>query len=186
MPKTIKTQKVRLLLVGLGNPGKEYESTYHNAGQLALIPIASALAGEIGSFSRPSKKHFSYRRIGNVVVAKPLVFMNESGIAVREIISFFKIAIKNLAIVHDDSDLSIGTFKVSDKRGSAGHRGVQSIIDELGTNSFKRVRIGIRPREEVGGRKKALSFVLRPVRKTDLEILHSVFEDLAKNVIEKL
>jgi PTH1 family peptidyl-tRNA hydrolase len=112
---------------------------------------------------------------------KPLTFMNESGVAVKEAMKKFGAAAEDLLVIHDESDLTVGDFKVSTGKNAAGHRGIQSIIDHIGTNEFQRVRIGIRPAREVV-RKKASEFVLKQIAKKDRERLEEVF----KKIIEEL
>ena len=167
------------LIVGLGNPGTEYENTYHNAGALALCRFAALLVGAGEMRWSVHKKLFSYAQIPGWTFVKPLVFMNVSGIAVREAAKKFNIPTSRIILLHDDSDLPLGTWKISRGRGAAGHHGVESAIAALGTNEFIRIRIGIRPmRERV--RKKAEDFVLNPITKLSAETLEKTFADIAQ------
>ncbi len=158
------------IFIGLGNPGKEYENTYHNAGLLAVDQLADA----------PFKKHkglFEYTTAPDAVFIRPLTYMNESGSAAREALKKFNARAEDLTVIHDESDLPLGTFKVSKGRGAAGHKGVQSIIDALGTNEFTRIRIGIRdPRER--RRKKAGEFALARIAARDRAALQAVFKKI--------
>ncbi len=163
------------LLVGLGNPGTEFEHTYHNVGFLALD--ATAPEAEEVPVWKTHRKLFSYAREGKLVLIKPLTFMNESGIAVAEALKKFGADATELSVLHDESDLIVGEFKISLGKNAAGHRGVQSIIDHLGTNAFQRIRIGIRPAHEPS-RKKASAFVLSKITKKDREVLRGVFEKI--------
>ena len=132
------------LIIGLGNPGKEYLHTYHNIGEWSLSYLKK-WAAEAG-FLRVS-------------CLQPEGYMNESGISVRKILKNSNLSQEQIIIVHDDSDLPLGTYKISRGGGSAGHRGIQSIIDNLGSEDFLRLRIGIRKAEETV-RRKAADFVL--------------------------
>lgn len=118
------------LIVGLGNPGKKYQKTRHNIG----FRVIDVLKREISN--------------KDIILLKPDTFMNNSGKAVKKAIAsprLVGLGPKNLIVIHDDIDLPFGTIRVSKNVSSAGHRGVQSTIDELGTQDFTRIRIGIRP-----------------------------------------
>ena len=115
------------LIVGLGNPGKEYERTRHNVGFLFI---------EILENNFKNKK---------IILAKSQNFMNESGKAVATLIKLYKLNPENVLIVHDDIDILWGDFKFSFGRSSAGHKGVESVIKSLKTKNFWRLRIGIQP-----------------------------------------
>jgi len=173
------------VVVGLGNPGKEYEETYHNVGYLALEKIVSELSpAPDNSFTNTNqwenhKKVFEYIDGGDVVFVRPLTFMNESGKAVREALKKFNAKKDALIVIHDDSDLTLGNIKTSFARGAAGHKGVQSIIDALGTNEFQRIRIGIRPPAEKR-RQKAGEFALKKITAVHKKILKEVWNDVLR------
>lgn len=163
------------IIVGLGNPGAEYENTYHNVGFLALdawMARAANNAADDGHVPtlKNYKKLFDFYETGDAVFIKPLTYMNDSGKAVREALKKFAGTSENLTVIHDDSDLTVGNYKISFARGAAGHKGVQSIIDALKTNAFRRVRIGIRPVREAK-RQKAGDFALKQISKKDKAIL---------------
>lgn len=135
------------LIVGLGNPGKRYQHTRHNLGFETLDYLAIQL--EIIGWQKKeqfsaliAEKNFNGQKI---ILAKPQNFMNNSGLAVKAIIDYYQIPVSDLIVIHDDLDLPLGEFKIQTARGSAGHKGVQSIIDVLKTNDFTRVRVGISP-----------------------------------------
>ena len=112
------------LIVGLGNPGKEYERTRHNVGFLVIDELK--------------------RRVVSAHLLKPETYMNRSGEVVQKEMAYYKLSFDDLIVVHDDADLPFGSFKLESGRGSAGHNGVQSIIDALGgEKGFTRMRIGI-------------------------------------------
>lgn len=131
------------LIVGLGNPGPQYEGSRHNLG----YRVVQTLAGIIHA-GRPTQKYrslYAEAWIGPVRIrlAQPLTFMNRSGSAVAELLRFCSIQPENLIVVFDDLDLTPGKIRIKCGGSSAGHRGVQSVIDTLGTPEFIRVRIGI-------------------------------------------
>ena len=127
-----------ILLVGLGNPGKKYEHTRHNAGFLFIDALENNLKNmSLRDISRREKK---------IILAKTQVFMNKSGAAVLSLIKFYKVKPENVLIVHDDIDILWGKFKFSFGRSAAGHKGVESIIKTLKTKNFWRLRIGIQPK----------------------------------------
>lgn len=168
------------IIVGLGNPAEEYARTYHNAGHLFIDYLTG------------SEKHlenagfFLFKKDNGRVFIKTNVYMNESGGAVKAALKRFHALPVNLLIVHDDSDLKIGTYKLSESAGAAGHKGVTSVMRALGGDDFKRLRIGIRPRKEIKTRLKAGEFVLKNISASDLKLLHSVFSEMMRNVIEKV
>ncbi len=170
------------IFVGLGNPGSEFEHTYHNAGALALQAIAN---GRLTNHGDPTwktyRKLFAYARSGNAIFVRPLTFMNESGTAVSAALRKFGTTPGDLTILHDESDLPIGSYKISEDRNAAGHNGVQSIIDHLDTKNFTRIRIGIRPPDE-RERKKASTFVLARITKKDQAALETVFGEIEKKM----
>ncbi len=133
------------LIIGLGNPGKEYEKTRHNAGFLALDKIAGNFQFPISNFNSKFNAEISQGIINNekIILAKPMTFMNNSGQAVQAISDYYKIDLENIIVIHDDLDIPLGEFKISKNKNSGGHKGVQSIIDCLGTKDFTRIRIGI-------------------------------------------
>jgi len=161
------------LIIGLGNPGKEYEKTYHNAGFLFIDSLIEKI---------PDYK----LQTTNYKLFKSDVYMNESGGFVAKTLKKRGIKPKEILIVHDDSDIEIGKYKISFGRGSAGHNGVESIIKSLKTKNFWRLRIGIRhglTQNKRGPiRKKASEMVLKKISKKDLEILEDVFKETAQKI----
>jgi len=130
------------LVVGLGNPGKEYVTTRHNAGFMAVDLIAQTF-----SISLDKKKFNTIFGKGSiqgvdVILAKPMAFMN-SGPPVQNLAGYFKILSKDMLVIHDDIDLDFGRIKIIEKGGHGGHNGVRSLMDAFGVDDFSRVRIGI-------------------------------------------
>ena len=109
-----------------------------------------------------------------VIIAKPQTFMNDSGKTVKSLASFYKVNDKNILIVQDDIDLETGTIKISIGRGSAGHKGIESVIRELGANNFARIRIGIEPEDKT---KKALELVLKGFDKKEKERIDGALDN---------
>ncbi len=131
------------LIVGLGNPGEKYEGSRHNLGFRVVEELSRRLPA-----GKPIKKHKSLYAVAKykaaqVILAQPLTYMNRSGLAVNELMRNFKLNPDDLLIVFDDLDLPPGTIRLRKKGGSAGHRGIESIINVLGTADFPRLRIGI-------------------------------------------
>jgi peptidyl-tRNA hydrolase, PTH1 family len=147
-----------LLVVGLGNPGPRYETTRHNLGFL----VADILADRLGSGFKVHKKsgaEVTTGRLGgrSIVLAKPRVYMNESGRQVGPLANFYSVAPADVIILHDELDIDFGRIRLKFGGGVAGHNGLRSVSSALGTNDFQRVRIGVgRP----PGRKSGATFVL--------------------------
>jgi PTH1 family peptidyl-tRNA hydrolase len=131
------------LIFGLGNPGNRYRLTRHNIGFMVLEKLAAGL--EIDLKQKSFNALWGKGKLAgkNVLLAMPQTYMNLSGNAVRELLAFFKADINNLIVVHDDLDLPFGTVRLKTGGGNAGHKGVESIVENLGSSDFMRVRIGI-------------------------------------------
>lgn len=167
------------LIIGLGNPGKEHETTYHNVGFLFIKNKISPNSEFYPPAGGSNSKNFEYLETNDLIFIKPKTFMNESGKAVLEAIKYFKTKPEKILIVHDDSDIELGKYKISFGRGSAGHNGVQSIIDTLKTKNFWRLRIGIGQKtkdKKQTTRIKAENLVLKKIGEQDLKILEEAFQ----------
>jgi len=164
-----------ILIVGLGNPGKKYEKTRHNIGFRIVDEIAANFQFSIFNFQSIFNAKISKGEIKKekVILAKPQNFMNNSGYVVKKIISNLKCPISNLWIIHDDIDLPLAKIRISKNRGSAGHKGIESIIQELETKNFIRFRIGIRPLDDtfLMSIKKIDKFVLQNFNREEEKIL---------------
>lgn len=138
------------LIIGLGNPGKEYERTRHNVGFLFIDALAKHLKAPSLEFNKKLNSEIfevrlqKFSEVG-LRMARPLTFMNKSGLAVLSLSKFYKIKPENILIVHDDIDILWSNYKFSFGRSSAGHKGVESIIKTLKTKKIWRLRIGIQP-----------------------------------------
>jgi PTH1 family peptidyl-tRNA hydrolase len=163
--------KENTLIVGLGNPGLAYRHNRHNVGFM----VADALADKL---EIPLKRVKFKAQIGNgklgdipIIIAKPLTFMNNSGEAVAPLVRYFKVPLERLLVIHDDMDLPLGTLRMRPSGGSAGHNGMLSIFDKLGTNAISRLRVGIgRP----PGRMDPADYVLQDFPRSEEELLSMV------------
>ena len=131
------------LLTGLGNPGREYRDNRHNIGFKIIDRLAESM--EIDLTRLQSKAFVGSGQVGEVriILAKPQTYMNLSGEAVAGLSRFYKVPVENLLVIHDDIDLPFGVLRLRPGGGSAGQKGVQSIIEKLGTQDFPRMRFGI-------------------------------------------
>ena len=153
-----------ILVVGLGNPGKKYEKTRHNIGFRVIDMLVK---------DKPNC----------VVLAKPQTFMNSSGKAVKALVGFYKIKLESLYIVHDDIDLPLGEIRVVKNRGSAGHKGVESIIKELKTKDFNRIRVGVCPK--TGKPISVEKFVLQNFTKEEEKTIKKAVEEVIQTITTK-
>jgi PTH1 family peptidyl-tRNA hydrolase len=162
-------------LIGLGNPDPKYEKTYHNIGRIFADYYRSSLKDRaLTNFLNPPRKKFEYCQLENRILIKPRTFMNQSGLAVKQAMVYFKLKSRDIVVIHDDSDMTVGNYKLSFDQRSAGHKGVQSVIDSLKTQKFWRIKIGVRPKNETI-RQKAEKFVLKKISKKDELDLIPVF-----------
>src|SRR3989338_3211111 len=130
------------IIIGLGNPGKKYERTRHNAGFRAVNELARRLKLE---WKNNKKLKAGVAQGNGFVLIKPQTFMNESGATAAAALNRYKLPPEELTVIHDDLDISLGKYKISADSRSAGHKGVESIIGRLKTKNFRRIRIGIAP-----------------------------------------
>lgn len=171
-----------ILIVGLGNPGKKYEKTRHNIGFLALDELSKKRGFKDWKENKSINCFFTRKDLANkdTELIKPSVFMNNSGSVVKSILKKHNLKPENVFIIHDDIDLPLGKMRIVQNRGSAGHKGVESIIKELKTNSFIRIRIGIQPK--FGKPKNPEKFVLENFSKEEGKIIREVIKKTAKAV----
>ena len=175
-----------VLIVGLGNPGKKFENTRHNVGFMAIDEFANK--NNFPGF-KLNKKYAAEISEGNfggktVLLAKPQTFMNESGKTVSKIISNFKFQIPNLVVIHDDIDLPVGKIKIVQERGSAGHKGVESIIENIGNKNLIRIRIGVAPQRTraLVHRCTAEKIVLKKISKNEKKIVSGAISKSAETL----
>jgi PTH1 family peptidyl-tRNA hydrolase len=170
----------RYLIVGLGNPGREYRANRHNAGFMLLDRFVERHKW-LGFTKRQGKALITTGQLGPVslVLAKPQTFMNLSGEAVSSLVHFFNLPLDHLLVCFDDIDLPVGMLRLRAEGGSAGHNGLSSIIEQLGTEAFPRLRLGVgRP----PGSKAAAGYVLRDFRGEDLEIMNLALDKAVEAV----
>ena len=161
------------LIVGLGNPGIQYENTRHNVGFMVI----DKLAGDFGISVNKDKFDVRFGR-GDiedqaVTLAKPMAFMNRSGWPVQKLAAYFKIDSKDLIVIHDDIDLAFGRLKIKEKGGHGGHRGLKSIIRAVGEDAFVRLRIGV-GRSETGS--SVSNHVLGPFYDDESTLLDGILD----------
>jgi len=162
-----------MIIIGLGNPGKKYNNTPHNVGFEAVDEFAKENNFPDFKLSKKFKAQISKKE--NIILVKPETFMNESGKSVKKICKRTGL-VQSLIIIHDDIDLGLGKIRVSKNRGSAGHKGIESITKELGTKDFTRIRIGVSRKNKPDVLKK----FDKESKKTIKESIKQVIEELKK------
>ncbi|MCW1888394.1 MAG: aminoacyl-tRNA hydrolase [Candidatus Moranbacteria bacterium] len=168
-----------LLIIGLGNIGKKYERTRHNAGFLALDYIHHTHQCDAWTEEKNLSGFVSKGTLGTqkVLLFKPATLMNNSGLAVAKIIHYYKLTLNKIIVIHDDMDIPSGKVKLTLSSRAAGNNGVQSIIDHLRTQDFKRIRIGIgRPSDTLGYCEPSHNYVLENFTPPEEELLQALFE----------
>ena len=174
------------LIVGLGNPGIEYQFSPHNLGFLVVDRIAASLGVEVRN--RQCRALTARAVIGDqaVLLAKPETYMNLSGVSVRELVQEYEAKPESdLIVIQDELDFPLGTLRIHTRRSSAGHNGIESIIGALGTQDFLRIRIGVAPERKVGD---GATYLLAPMRKPELAIVDGMLdtaEDAVKVILKE-
>jgi len=169
------------LIVGLGNPGIEYQFTPHNLGFLAIDRIAEQCGVEVRN--RQCRALTARAVIGSeaVLLAKPETFMNLSGLSVRELIAEHEAKPEeDLVVIQDELDFALGTVRIQRNRSSAGHNGIESIIGALGTQDFLRIRMGVAPQRQIAD---GMSYLLAPMRKAELKVVDEML-DVATDAVK--
>lgn len=169
------------LIVGLGNPGPKYKNTRHNLGKKIITEyIKKEYKDSLTLKKKLSAKIYEKGQgINKKIFAIPDQYMNNSGLSVRQLVNFYKIELKDIYIIHDDLDLSVGNYKVQFNRGAAGHNGIKSIIQELNSQEFNRFRIGINKASENIATE---DYVLQPFSKTESEIIDKLLSGIFKKL----
>jgi PTH1 family peptidyl-tRNA hydrolase len=168
------------LIVGLGNPGIEYQFTPHNLGFLALDRLAGQYGVRIAN--RRCRALTGKTRIGGeeVLLAKPETYMNLSGLSVGELVREFQITPEqDLIVVYDDLDLPLGMLRIRQRGRSSGHNGMESVISALGTQEFMRVRLGVNPGHPIS---EGARYLLSPLKKAQFEVVDQVLDAAAEAV----
>jgi peptidyl-tRNA hydrolase, PTH1 family len=168
------------LIVGLGNPGIEYQFTPHNLGFLAIDRVANDCGVEVRNRQCRALTARAVIAEQQVLLAKPETYMNLSGIAVRELLAKYELnPASDLILIYDELDLPLGTIRIRQRGSSAGHNGMESVIGALGTQEFLRIRLGIAPERKVSD---GVKFVLTPFRKRELKQVDAVLDTAAEAV----
>lgn len=173
------------LIVGLGNPGKKFKHTRHNLGfevinELAReenFPQSKSLGKSLISRNKINEKE--------VILAKPQTYMNKSGTAVRQLLDRFSLKSDDLVVIHDDLDLLLGNLKVSQDRGAGGHNGVQSVINELQTKNFIRIRLGIGHEHGTPDRKRFVLGKFQQSERKAVERMKQEAVEALKTIVRK-
>jgi len=163
------------VIVGLGNPGSKYTETRHNAGFWFIDEVARQYSG---IFRVEKKFHSELAKISidgkNIWLLKPDTFMNRSGLAVKSLLSFYRITAEQLLVVHDEIDLPPGTAKLKTGGGHGGHNGLRDIINQLGTKDFHRLRIGV---GHPGSKDQVVDYVLHNASRNDRILIDRDIDD---------
>ena len=176
------------LIFGLGNPGDKYKETRHNVGFMFLDQLQKIEKFPLFKFNSKLNGDLSLGALDGIktLLIKPQTFMNFSGKTVQSVVAFYKLSLNDIIIIHDDLDIPLGSYKISTNSSSAGHNGVQNIIDLLGSQDFKRIRIGIgKPPEEkkiclISGRDYVLQKFPSSEMTTLEKLLPSILNELKK------
>ncbi len=166
------------LIVGLGNPGKEYINTRHNIGFMA---IDSHCEKNNLSFISKFKGLYTKDKINNedIIFLKPQKYMNLSGIVIKKYIEYFKIDINDILVIYDDKDFELGKIKIKPDGSSGGHNGIKNIIENLNTSNFKRIRVGISNKNV-----NLISYVLGKFTKKELGVVKEVVMQINEIIID--
>lgn len=165
------------MIVGLGNPGDKYKTTRHNAGFLALDYASKKWSCNITTSKFEALVGEAVVGGNRTLLLLPQTFMNNSGVAVSKAVKFYKIPVENITVVYDDTSFEPGTFKIKKKGSAGGHNGVKSLIEYLGTEEFKRIKIGVgkKPHPEM----VLADWVLTHFTQEELKKIESRFDDVA-------
>jgi peptidyl-tRNA hydrolase, PTH1 family len=174
-------KKYMKLIIGLGNPGEQYQETRHNIGFKIIGKFSQQIDGQF-KLSKKLLAETCLTKFGDqkIILAKSQTFMNNSGQAVKAIMSYFKIEPADLWVIYDDIDLPVGKLRIGKFKSSAGHNGIQSIIDHLNSTNFIRFRIGIKPL--VDHKKPAIDLVLNQFSASEKILI----DDITNKCVEAL
>ncbi len=168
------------MIVGLGNPGIEYQCTPHNLGFLAIDRIAGNLGVEVRNRQCQALTARAVISDHPVLLAKPETYMNLSGVSVRELVKKYEVEPpSDLVVIQDELDFPLGTLRIHTRRSSAGHNGIESIIAALKTKDFLRIRIGVAPERRISD---GQSYLLSPLKKKELGVVDTMLDTAAEAV----
>lgn len=169
------------LLIGLGNPGREYRDTRHNVGFMLIDRLAVRLNAQGMKVQSKAIVTTAMHEGRKLILAKPQTYMNLSGQSAQGLLNFYKIPMENMLIAHDDLDIPFGTIRIRPKGGPGGQGGMASTIEQLGTKDFPRLRIGIgRP----PGRMDPAAFVLQNFSREEMKLLFEIIDRAANAALE--
>lgn len=167
------------LVVGLGNPGREYRDTRHNAGFMVIDRLSSQLNISLSRVQSKAIIGTGFDGANKILLAKPQTFMNLSGQAISSLVRFYKIPMERLLVIHDDLDIPVGTLRMRPGGGAGGQKGLKSTIEQLGTDAFPRLRVGIgRP----PGQMRAADYVLEEFIGADRQTMDTVLDQACEAV----
>lgn len=167
------------VIVGLGNPGTEYEKTRHNTGFMVIDRIANSLNVSVNKKEHQALTGKTTYKGQQVVLLKPQTYMNNSGIAISSFINYYHVDIDDILIIYDDLDLKYGQLRLRTKGSAGGHNGIKSIISHLSTDTFKRIRIGIQKNPQI----PVVDYVLGKIEKEYLDLYENSLARAAKAAI---
>lgn len=175
------TSETTYLLIGLGNPGRDYSDTRHNVGFMLIDRLAvrlNARGMKVQSKAIVTSAVYEDRKL---ILAKPQTYMNLSGQSAQGLLNFYKLPMENMIVAHDDLDIPFGTIRIRPKGGPGGQGGMASTIEQLGTKDFPRLRIGIgRP----PGRMDPAAYVLQSFKREEMKILSEIIDRAADAALE--
>lgn len=175
----METQSFPYLVTGLGNPGREYRETRHNIGFMVIDQLCKSFGVSLSRVQSKALVAVAMLDGRKVILAKPQTFMNLSGQSVGGLMRFYKVPPEQLIVAHDDIDLPLGTLRIRPGGGSAGQRGVQSTIQQLGTQNFPRLRLGI---DRPPGQMNPAAYVLRRFSNAEMEVIDLMLDRAAAAV----
>jgi len=170
-----------MIIVGLGNPLKKYEKTRHNVGFNFVNSVVESY-NELFKLDKDLNGMISIIEINNEkhIFVKPITYMNNSGLCVSKVMNYYKKTVDDLIVIYDDMDLNVGNIRIRKFGSSGGHNGIKSIIEHVGSENFKRIRIGIgHPKDN------QIDYVLGKFDKQEVKIIHDIY-DKAPNIIDDL
>ncbi len=167
------------IIAGLGNPGKEYTNTRHNAGYAAVEYLSEKYNVKLNKLKFNSVYGDTFINGEKVMFVKPVTYMNRSGIAIEEIMNFYKVPPENLIVIYDDIDIPLGTLRIRPNGSPGTHNGMKSIINNIG-NGFPRIRIGIGRNEDMD----LADYVLQKFSSSEKELVNPIIEKAALAALE--
>jgi PTH1 family peptidyl-tRNA hydrolase len=167
------------LVVGLGNPGKKYEETRHNLGWQSIDMLVGSYGDDVSTLQPPHGAEASVwqHKVTKDIFCKPTSMMNNSGVPVSIIVNFYKISIDDVIVFHDELDLDLGRWQTKEGGSSAGHNGLRSLIESLGSGEFIRYRLGIGTEQQKSRDIAAEDFVLQPFADSEKELVGKMLSE---------